>query len=167
MARRIPHSATYPHSVARVHAALTSERYWRDRLAEAGGEHSHVDRIDVGAGTIAVEMTQAIPAEHLPSIVTKIRPGDLTITRTEDWGPLGDDRATGTFTAHVAGMPGDLTGTLTLTAEGTGATVALDGQVQVAIPLIGGKIESVIAEQIDDLLTHEDEFTARWLAEND
>lgn len=166
MARRIPHSVTYPDPVARVHAALTSERYWRDRLEQAGGEHAHVDRVDVGAGTIAVEMTQAIPAAHLPSIVTRIRPGDLTITRTEDWGALVGDRADGTFTAHVAGLPGELTGTLVLAAAGDGATVTLEGQVQVSIPLLGGKIESVIADQVADLFAHEDEFTARWLAEN-
>ena len=167
MSRRIPHSVDYQHPVTRVHAALTSERYWRDRLAQAGGDHAHVDRIDVGAGTIAVEMTQAIPAEHLPSIVTKIRPGDLTITRTEDWGALDGERASGTFTAHVAGMPGELSGALTLTATATGATVTLDGQVQVSIPLIGSKIESVIAEQVIELFGHEDEFTARWLSANE
>lgn len=167
MARRIPHSASYPQPVDRVHAALTSERYWRDRIAEVGGDGAGIDRLDTGDGTIAVEMRQAIPAEHLPSIVTKIRPGDLVITRTEDWGPLTGDRATGTFTAHVEGMPGDLTGTLTLAADGTGSSVTLDGQVQVGLPLIGGKIESVIAEQITELLNHEDEFTARWLTETD
>lgn len=149
-----------------MHAALTSEQYWRTRIAEAGGDHARIDRIDVGDGTVAVEMTQAIPAEHLPSIVTKIRPGDLEITRTEDWGRLEGDRATGTFTAHVAGMPGELTGTLTLAAEGSGSTVTLDGQIQVSLPLIGGKIESVIAERITELLQHEDEFTAGWLTEN-
>ncbi|MFF0817269.1 DUF2505 domain-containing protein [Rhodococcus sp. NPDC003318] len=166
MARRIPHSTSYPQPVAQVHAALTAERYWRDRIAEVGGSGARIDRLDVGDGTVAVELRQAIPADHLPSIVTKIRPGDLVITRTEDWGRLDGDTATGTFTAHVEGMPGELTGTLTLTADGSGSTVTLDGQVQVGLPLIGGKIESVIADQITELLDHEDEFTARWLTEN-
>ncbi|MFD4292243.1 DUF2505 domain-containing protein [Rhodococcus sp. NPDC058505] len=166
MARRIPHSSSYPQPVARVHAALTSEGYWRDRIAEAGGEHARVDRVDVGEATIAVEMTQTIPAEQLPSIVTKIRPGDLEISRTEDWGPLAGDRATGTFTARVAGLPGELTGTLTLDGDATGATVTLDGRVQVSLPLIGGKVEAVIADRIEELLRHEDEFTAAWLSGN-
>lgn len=149
-----------------MHAALTSERYWRERVSETGGEHSRIDRVDAGPGTIAVEMTQAIPAEHLPSIVTKIRPGDLEITRTEDWGPLDGDGATGTFTARVTGLPGELTGGLTLAADGPGSTVTLDGRVQVSLPLIGGKIEGVIAERIAELLQHEDEFTAGWLTGN-
>lgn len=167
MARPIPHSVSHPQPVDRVLAAFTSEDYWRTRIAEVGGDGARLDRLDIGEGTVAVEMTQLIPAEHLPSLVTKIRPGDLVITRTEDWThPAGNPTATGTLTARVAGLPGELTGTLTLAPAGTGSTVTLDGRVDVPIPLIGSKIEAVIAERITELLLHEDEFTARWLDEN-
>lgn len=146
-----------------MHAALTDERYWRERIAEVGGDDARLDKLEIGDGTVSVEMEQAIPAEHLPSIVTKIRPGDLQIVRTEAWGPLDGQRATGTVTARVTGMPGELTGTVTLSASGTGSTVELDGRVQVSMPLIGGRIEAVIADRITEILDHEDEFTARWL----
>ncbi|AQA24726.1 hypothetical protein BTZ20_1142 [Rhodococcus sp. MTM3W5.2] len=46
--------------------------------------------------------------------MSKIRPGDLIITRTETWGALDGGRATGTFSARVDGLPGEVTGTLTL-----------------------------------------------------
>ncbi|MFC4605208.1 DUF2505 domain-containing protein [Rhodococcus kronopolitis] len=163
MARHIPHSSSYPQSVAEVHRALTSEQYWRDRLAEVGGPGASFGHLTVADGTVDVEVAQAIPAEHLPSIVTKIRPGDLVITRTETWGPLDGDRARGTFTARVEGVPATLSGALTLSADGTGSTVALDGQVEVKLPLIGGKIEGVIADQVTELLENEDRFTAEWL----
>lgn len=164
MARRILHSCSYRQSVDQVHRALTGEQYWRDRLVEVGGDGASFGHLTVGDGTVDVELTQAIPAEHLPSIVTTVRPGDLVITRTETWGPLVGGRATGTFTARVDGVPAALSGTLTLSADGDGSTVGLDGQVDVKMPLIGGKIESVIAEQITELLENEDRFTAGWLA---
>ncbi|MFD1815100.1 DUF2505 domain-containing protein [Rhodococcus gannanensis] len=164
MARRIPHSVGYPQSVTSVHAALTDERYWRERIAEVGGDNARLDTLEIGDGTVSVEMEQAIPAEHLPSMVTKIRPGDLQIVRTESWGPLVGERATGAVTARVTGMPGELTGTVTLSASGTGSIVELDGEVLVPLPLIGGRIEAVIAERITEIFNHEDEFTARWLS---
>ncbi|WP_137873657.1 DUF2505 domain-containing protein [Rhodococcus sp. Q] len=164
MARRIPHSVSYPQSVTDVHAALTDERYWRDRIAEVGGDNARLDRIEVGDGTVSVEMTQSIPAEHLPAVVTKIRPGDLEIVRTEAWQELDGERATGTVTARVTGLPGELTGTVTLSPAGTGSTVALDGEVRVPLPLIGGKVEAVIADRIAEIFEHEDAFTSGWLS---
>jgi hypothetical protein len=166
MARSIPHSASYPQPVDQVHRALTSEQYWRDRLAEVGGEGAELGHVVTGDGTIDVEMAQAIPAEHLPPIVSKIRPCDLIITRTETWSALDGGRATGTFSARVDGLPGEVTGTLTLAPEGTGAAITLDGRVEVKLPLIGGKIEAVIAEQVVELLDAEHGFTEGWIAAN-
>ena len=39
-------------------------------------------------------------------------------------------------------------------------------EVKVGIPLIGGKFEGVIAEQVGKLLAAESEFTGKWLAEH-
>ncbi|MGF7119917.1 DUF2505 domain-containing protein [Rhodococcus sp. BE178] len=162
MARHIEHSAQYPQPVATVHAALTDEGYWHARLQQVGGPGAKLDKVTVGDGTIDVAMTQAVPAQHLPSVVTKIRPGDLIITRTESWGALQGDRAVGTFSAEVEGAPGQLRGTMTLTADGSGSLLVMEGEVEVKMPLIGGKIESVIAGQILELLDAEEDFTGQW-----
>lgn len=161
--RRIEHSATYPFSAAQVHAALTSEQYWRDRLAEVGGDGATLDEVTVGDGTIAVRMTQAIPAEHLPGVVTKIRPGDLIIKRSETWAGLSGDDATGTFAAEVQDAPAKINGTQKLSAEATGAKVEVAAEAVVKIPLVGGKIESAIADEVLDLIEREREFTHSWL----
>ncbi|WP_137725206.1 DUF2505 domain-containing protein [Prescottella subtropica] len=169
MSRRIEHSARYPQPVATVHAALTDERYWRARLQDVGGPGATIDEWTAGDAAVEVAMTQAVPAEHLPAIVSKIRPGDLHITRTESWGALQDGRASGTFTAAVEGVPGRLRGTLTLTADdstGTGSLLVVDGSVEVKMPLIGGRIEEVIAGQVIELFDAEQDFTARWTAAN-
>ncbi|RVW10120.1 DUF2505 domain-containing protein [Prescottella agglutinans] len=164
MARHIEHSAQYPHPVATLHAALTDERYWHARLQEVGGPGAKLDEVTLGDGTVAVAMTQSVPAEHLPAMVTKVRPGDLIIKRTESWGPLHGDRAEGTFSAEVEGAPGQLRGTMTLTADGDGSLLVMEGEVEVKLPLIGGKVESVIAGQVLELLDAEEDFTGQWTA---
>ncbi|NLE78921.1 MAG: DUF2505 domain-containing protein [Rhodococcus sp.] len=162
--RRIEHSATYPFSAAQVHSALTSEQYWRDRIAEVGGDGATLDEVTVGDGTVAVRMTQAIPAEHLPGVVTKIRPGDLFIKRSETWAGLNGDEATGTFAAEVQDAPAKISGTQKVSAQAEGARVDVSAEAVVKIPLVGGKIESAIAEQVMELIEREREFTQGWLA---
>lgn len=166
MARRIEHSAHYPHPVATLHAALTDEGYWQARLREVGGPGARLDRVAVGDGTIDVALTQSVPAEHLPSMVTKFFPGDLHVARTESWGSLQGDRATGTFSAEVDGVPGRLRGTMTLTAQDGGSLLVMTGDVEVKLPLIGGKVESVIADQVLELLDAEKTFTTAWTAKS-
>ncbi|RVW01403.1 DUF2505 domain-containing protein [Rhodococcus xishaensis] len=164
MARRIEHSAHFPHTVATLHAAFIDEHYWRAWLQEVGGPGAKLDKVAVGEGTIDVAMTQSVPAEHLPSMVTKIRPGDLIISRTESWQALQGARAEGTFSAKVDGTPGQLRGTMSLTTDGNGSLLVMEGEVEVKLPVFGSKIESVIAGQVIELLDAEKDFTARWTA---
>lgn len=163
MSRRIEHSSSYAFPVTQVHAGLITEQYWRDRLDEVGGPGAALDQVTTGPGTISVAMSQSIPAEHLPSIVSKVRPGDLVIKRTETWGTLDGDHAEGTFTAEVVGAPATISGTQTLKADGSRANVQVEGKAEVRIPLIGGKIENAIADEVLRLIAKEQEFTEQWL----
>lgn len=163
MSRRIEHSSSYAFPVTQVHAGLITEQYWRDRLDEVGGPGATLEQVTTGPGTISVAMSQSIPAEHLPSIVSKVRPGDLVIKRTETWGTLDGDHAEGTFTAEVVGAPATISGTQTLKADGSRANVQVEGKAEVRIPLIGGKIENAIADEVLRLIAKEQEFTEQWL----
>ena len=108
-------------------------------------------------------MVQAVAEEFLPSIVTKFRPGDLEIDRTEVWRPPGaDGSANGTFSASIPGVPAGIGGTLGLTPDATGSRLTIQGDVEIRVPLIGGKIERAAIEQLRQLLVSEDDFTAKW-----
>ncbi|AKE91067.1 MULTISPECIES: DUF2505 domain-containing protein [Rhodococcus] len=165
MGSRIDHYSHYAFPVATVHAALVDENYWRSRLAEIGGPGATLEDVRTGDGTIDLHMTQSIPAEHLPSFVTNFHPGDLVIHRHESWQPVTGDRATGRFSAHVDGLPGKVDGTSTMAPDGAGTIVEIDGEAEVRIPFLGGKIEGIIVEQIVELFDVERTFTAKWLSE--
>ncbi|UYP18172.1 DUF2505 domain-containing protein [Rhodococcus sp. Z13] len=163
MGSPIDHTANHSYPAAAVHAAFVDPQYWHTRLAEVGGPGAAVDRIEQGDGTIDLDLQQAIPAEHLPSAVTSIRPGDLVIHRHESWGPLSGDRAEGRFSAGVDGMPGKVEGTLTIAGDGDASTVIVEGSVEVKIPFLGSKIEAMIVDQLVALFEAERTFTERWL----
>ena len=167
MASRIEHSARYSHPVDAIHAAFTSEQYWKDRVEEIGGPNAQLTDVGVADGNTVVHLAQSIPEADLPSMVTAVRPGDLIINRTETWHRIADGRFDGTFSAAVEGVPAKITGAVTVVPDGDGVSaVALGGTVEVKIPLFGGKIESAIAEQLGQLLEREDDFTRQWLDRN-
>jgi Protein of unknown function (DUF2505) len=115
---------------------------------------------------VTVRMVQMVPEENLPSLITKIRPGDLQIDRIQTWGPLEATGSKGSFEASIPGAPVKIGGTVALAADGAGSVMTLDGEVSVKIPLIGGKAESVGVAQLTKLLEWEDEFTAEWIGEH-
>ncbi|WP_062983672.1 DUF2505 domain-containing protein [Nocardia anaemiae] len=161
MATPLAYTARYSHPVAAVRAAFADEQYWKDRIAEVGGENARLDSVTVNGDQVKVEMVQVIAAELLPAAITAVRPGDLIIPRTETW--TGDSA---TFTARVEGAPAEVRGTIELTADGSGSVAQTKGTIEVKIPLFGGKIEAAIAERLTELLTNEEEFTNNWLAKH-
>jgi Protein of unknown function (DUF2505) len=166
MSRRIEHSASYSSSPAAVHAAVTDVAYWRARIAAVGGRRATVDSADVADGGIVIRVTQTISADYLPSVVRKIRSGDLAVQRTETWGALDGTSASGTFAAIVAGSPIKMRGTHSLSGDDESCTSLSTGDAYVSVPLIGGKIEQIIAEHLGELLIIEQRFTEQWLAEH-
>jgi Protein of unknown function (DUF2505) len=163
MARRIEHLTTFRRPAADVFAAFVDETYLRDRLAVLGGKDAALEAFDKRDGTTSYQLRQGVPAEHLPSVARGLLGGDLVITRAEAWTEAG---YTGTAEVTMHGVPGRLDGTITLADDGGGTKLTLMGQVKVSIPLMGGKIEAVIVEQVAALLDKETEFTDAWLDRN-
>lgn len=161
MATPLAYTARYSYPVAAVRAAFADEQYWKDRIAEVGGDNARLDSVSVDGDQVKVELVQVIAAELLPAAITAVRPGDLIIPRTESW--TGDSA---TFTARVEGAPAEVGGTIELTADGSGSVAETKGTIEVKIPLFGGKIEAAIAERLTELLANEEEFTNNWLAQH-
>jgi len=68
------------------------------------------------------------------------------------------------MTLSVPGKPGSMTGTITLTEAAGVTTETIDGDIKVSIPLVGGKLEGVIADLFTTALQVEQEVGTAWLA---
>jgi Protein of unknown function (DUF2505) len=167
MARPIERRASFGHLAERVLAAMTDAEYLRQRLAEIGGERSALVSHTIDGGTSKAVMRQGIDARHLPGVVQRIAPGGVLIERTEIWQLAGEAPFSGTITATVDGMPGTLRATSGLRAVNTEQSeLSISGSVRVSIPLVGGKVEEVIADQLGRLIDAEAQFTNRWLSDH-
>lgn len=143
-----------------MYAALVDETHLRDRLAALGGKDPELVAFTTTGTSTSYQLKQGVPADRLPSVARGLLGGDLVIDRAESWTEAG---YAGTVEVTLNGVPGRLDGTITLADTASGSELTLTGQVKVGIPLMGGKLETLIAEQVALLLDKETEFTAEWL----
>ncbi|WP_410664488.1 DUF2505 domain-containing protein [Amycolatopsis sp. lyj-84] len=164
MASRIEHRTAFSADLASAWEAVASEEALRARLEQIGGDNAELlEYVPAGDG-VRYKLRQGISSDKLPSAVRTLHRGDLVVEREQTWKSSGDGY-TGTATASVQGVPGEITAKTSLTGEGAQTTLTNSGEVKVRIPFVGGKLENVIAEQVTKLLEREAEFVAKWLAE--
>lgn len=160
-------AAEYEGSVEQVHRAFSDQAYWLERLADSGADEATLDSMTIDNGGIDVVTTQVLRSTRLPGMVTQFHPGDLLIVREEAWTPVSDGRATANVSGAIPGAPVSLSGTAVLVAAGDrGARLLFTATVEVRIPLVGGKVENFIGNQLVELLIAEQRFTTAWLKDN-
>jgi hypothetical protein len=60
-----------------------------------------------------------------------------------------------------------MTGTIELVPDGAGTTEVVELEIRAKVPLIGGKLESLMQQQVRDGLDTEREVGQAWLKGND
>ena len=161
-------AAEYGGSVEQVHRAFSDEQYWLARLADSGADDYSLDSMTVDANGIDVVTTQTLRVDRLPGVVTQFHRGDLSFVREETWSAIRDGQSTATINGSIRGAPATLTGTALLAAakSDSGSRLEFKVTVEVRVPLVGGKIENFIGNQLVDLLIAEQRFTTVWITEN-
>lgn len=147
--------------------AIVDHAFWNDRIAAVGGPGARIEEFDGDGKKADVTLVQVISKDLLPPAVNSFLPGDLEITRHEIWTRSADG-ADGRFTASVAGAPATVAGTMSIRqgTSGSGiaeATITVHGEVEVKVPLIGGRIEKMIVEQLLELIKAEHDYAVTWL----
>jgi Protein of unknown function (DUF2505) len=164
-------TAEYQGSVEDVYRAFADKHYWLARLTDSGVDETALESMRIGGqsgtdGTIEVVTLQVIHSHRLPGLITQLHRGDLAVRRAETWGPITDGTATASLAGEIVGAPATLSGAAALSpAAGSGGSrVDFQVSVQVRVPLIGGKIESIIGAQLVAVVEAEQRFTANWIA---
>lgn len=166
MARRTELTVQYPHPAEKVHATLSSEAYWTDRIAKIGGPNSSLISFTGDDSGVTVVMRQFIARDGLPSVAQKVVKNDMTINRVEKWGPL-NGKAAGEAESKMEGRPKDgIFTTFTLSPAGDGAELACSVEARVGVPIVGGQLEKMLLTSMEDLIKKEAEWTSEWITEN-
>ena len=100
-----------------------------------------------------------------PESAARFTGPQLTVVEEVQWGEAGTDGTrTGMLTMTVLGQPVRLNGRLQLRPGGRGSTVDLTGELKVAIPLLGRKMEQSAAPAVLAGFRTQQQVGDRWLA---
>lgn len=164
MARSIDYRSTLAYPADQVFAAMSDPEYLRARLRELGGPGSGLLEHEATPEQTRYRLRQGLSESDLPPIVGKVVGGDLAIERTETLRRTTPGAYTGDVDVAITAAPASASGTMTLTdAAGGSSEFAVHAEVTVRVPLFGGKIEEIVADQVRRLLEAETAFTVRWL----
>ncbi|MGH4018157.1 MAG: DUF2505 domain-containing protein [Pseudonocardiaceae bacterium] len=158
MTSRLELRHAYPEPPERMAEVLVDPDYLQAKLREVGGSGAELVSRTERNGKVTVVLRQSVPTDSLPSFVRSLAPVDLRIERTEIW-----DGTRGRTHAVIGGAPGTISGTMSLDPDGAGSALGARIEADVPVPLVGGKVEKVITDNIGKLMQVEYTFTLDWL----
>ncbi len=147
-------------TLEQVHAMLADPAF-REKVCDAQGVLRHSVRIDRDGTGMRVVVDQVQAADGVPGFARKFVGDEINIVQSEDWG----SRESGAIEVTIPGKPGDMSGTAVLVEDAAGTTESVDLGVTVNIPLVGGKIEGLIADLLRKALRAEHRVGVEWLAD--
>ncbi|MFC6152585.1 DUF2505 domain-containing protein [Nocardioides yefusunii] len=159
MTKRITQQLTYDAPLADV-AAMLREETFRDAVCARQRVLNHTVTVHADGDAADVQITREQKVEGIPSFATKFVGESITITTRENWADL----TTGTYDVGIPDKPGHISGAVSLT-EVDGKTVeTVDLKIQVSVPLVGGKLEAIVADLLEAALRTEHEVGVKHLA---
>jgi len=153
------HELRYDAPPAAVFEMLADPAF-RERVCEDTGFPKREVTISPRDGGMAVRIDQHRPADELPGFVRKLVGQEINVVQEEEWASPTGAR----LEVTIPGKPGEMTGTATLVGANGGVTEKVDMTVKVNLPLIGGKVEGLIADMLLKALRAEHHVGQEWLA---
>jgi hypothetical protein len=157
--KRVSHSLSYPGTtVDDVYAMLADPAY-----RKAVGDYQRVidfacDITPSGSG-MRVRLEQAHSTDRIPSFAQRLVGHEIRFVQEETWpAPSGAD-----IHVTIPGKPGDMNGSTSLTQSGDDVVQQIDLAVKVSIPLVGGKVEDLIAGFVVKAFDAENKVGVKWL----
>ena len=142
---------------AEVYTMLTDKRYLEE-VCVASGSISH--HVSVTGST--TQTSRTLPA---PESAARFTGPQLTVNDEIVWEePSSDGSRSGTVTMTVLGQPVTFKGGIRLAPGGRGSEVDVQGNLKVAIPLLGRKLEESAAPAVMAGYRKQQEVGDKWLA---
>jgi hypothetical protein len=158
-AMKFDHELVYAADAASVYAML-AEREFRQRVCRAQGA-THCDiTVDRDGAGLEVVVDQRRPTVGVPGFAAKLVGEEVRILTKEWWA----DPRTARLEVTVPGRPGRFEGGIQLAGQDGRTVPSVTGEVTVAVPLLGAKLEQLIAGVLGDALDVEQGVARAWLA---
>ncbi len=157
------HELSYDAPPERVYAMLADPDF-RRRSCEAMQVISADVQLDPdpdGGEGFTLTIDQQQNTKDLPSFARAIAGDSTQAIQREVWLST----TTGSLSIEAPGKPTSVAGTIRLEPSGSGTTEVVELEIKVKVPLVGGKLEKLLAEKVAAGMDAEREVGVRWLEE--
>ncbi|HEX3297110.1 MAG TPA: DUF2505 domain-containing protein [Nocardioides sp.] len=157
--KRVSHTLTYPATVVDDVYAMFADPAYRKAVSDYQRVIDFACRITPSGGGMHVRLEVAHGTDRIPSFAQRLVGHEIRFVQEETWAsPSGAD-----IRVTIPGKPGDMTGSTSLTASGDEVVQQIDLAVKVSIPLVGGKVEDLIAGFVLKAFDAENKVGVKWL----
>lgn len=147
----------FPADPDRVFTMLIDKEYL-DRVCQA----SHAEAYTTSVEGKTTHTNRTLPA---PEMAARFTGPTLTVVERVEWGEAAADGSrTAAVTLTIPGQPVEMKGRLNLSANGPGSVLELTGELKVAIPLLGRKLEQSSAPAVLAGFDVQQKVGTDWLA---
>lgn len=155
---RFRHELVYDAPPAEVFAMLADPAFREAACAAQDVISAEVTLERSGDGfTLTIDQQQR--TDDLPSFAKAFAGDSTQAIQREEW----PDQHGGSLRIDAPGKPSSVAGSITLTAEGTGTREVVELELRIKVPLIGGKLERLLAEKITAGMDAEHEVGVAYL----
>lgn len=142
--------------------AMLSDPAFREQVAEAQEVVSVDVRLTPAGDGFTLVNDQVQNTKDLPAIAKKIAGDTTQAVIKEEW----TSRTAGSVEITAPGKPTSATGTIRLAPDGDGTVEIVELDIKVKVPLIGGKLEKLMADNIESGYRTEHTVGRAWLKDN-
>jgi hypothetical protein len=147
-------------TIEQVHEMLADPAF-REKVCDYQRVLRHDVTIDrTGSGGMEVRIDQVQETKGVPGFAKKVVGDETNIVQTESWAT----REKGDVLVTIPGKPGEMKGTATLAEDAGGTTETVALEIKVGIPIVGGKLEGLIADMLSKALRAEHKVGRDWLS---
>lgn len=164
VSKKFTNTDPYDADMDAMWAMLSTQEYWQAKYEALGAKNVVFTTFDVSDDQITLVNERDVPAD-LPSFAKKIIGDTNHTTQKEVWTRSGDS-ASATEEIHVKNLPGGTTGTMKITTSGSGTVWNTDFDIKIGIPVVGGKLEGLMKDELGSNFTEEKTFNDGWLADH-
>ena len=157
--KRVDHTVTYPGATVDDVFAMLGDHAYRQAVADYQRVQYFSCDIERPGSAMRVRLEQGHGTDRIPSFARKLVGDEIRFVQQETWSsPTNAD-----LEVTIPGKPGDMNGTLSLVQSGDDVVQRIDLTVRVSIPLVGGKVEDLVATFVGRAFDAENKVGVKWL----
>jgi len=157
--KRVSQTLTYPGTTVNDVFAMLGDPAYRKAVADYQRVQDFACDITPSGVGMNVRLEQAHGTDRIPSFAKKLVGDEIRFVQVETWS----SRSAADIDVTIPGKPGEMEGGATLTQQGDDVVEQVELSVKVSIPLIGGKVEGLVADFVGKAYAAENKVGVKWL----